>query len=175
MPSTFRLVEGKLLATKYYRNFNCNEKRPFAQWLHAAYQNTLPDHSWIKLDVYIQVLFFSSDDSPSFSNEKIQNNELDTMTDGLTVSMVGLGYQEKLRNFLDLHWLLLLGTSLAADGGKLQAHAHEEPTWLDGMAVPRDQGDKCRFTWTQTYAAFDSFEVLWRATSARGFGKAPAV
>ena len=29
--------------------------RPFAQWRHAAYQNTLPDHSWIKLYVNIQV------------------------------------------------------------------------------------------------------------------------
>ena len=29
--------------------------RPFAKWRHAAYQNILPDHFWIKLNVNIQV------------------------------------------------------------------------------------------------------------------------
>ena len=29
--------------------------RPFAKWCHAAYQNALPDHCWIKLVVYVQV------------------------------------------------------------------------------------------------------------------------
>ena len=47
--------------------------RPFAYWRHAAYQNTPPDHSWIKLyvNIHVYLLKILALSSSSFAKKKI--------------------------------------------------------------------------------------------------------